>query len=115
MIFAWWMACLADAYRSVYYRRKPMLCVCPPCSLCPVRWCCGSHAARAELTRHVRRDDDDYDIDFYTVGPVPPDRLEPQGQQPSPREQLEVRRARCRLRAACWTNAPRTFLLRSSW
>ena len=25
MIFAWWMACLADAYRSVYYRRKPML------------------------------------------------------------------------------------------
>nr|VWO94904.1 Zn(2)-C6 fungal-type domain-containing protein [Ganoderma boninense] len=39
MIFAWWMACLADAYRSVYYRRKPML------------------------------DDDDYDIDFYTVGP----------------------------------------------
>ncbi|EED82367.1 predicted protein, partial [Postia placenta Mad-698-R] len=59
MIFAWWMACLADAYRSVYYRRKPML------------------------------DDDDYDIDFYTVGPVPPDHLEPQGQQPSPREQLE--------------------------
>lgn len=35
MIFAWWMACLADAYRSAYYRRKPML------------------------------DDDDYDIDFY--------------------------------------------------
>ncbi len=27
MIFAWWMACLADAYRSVYYRRKPMLLV----------------------------------------------------------------------------------------
>ena len=27
MIFAWWMACLADAYRSAYYRRKPMLCV----------------------------------------------------------------------------------------
>jgi len=59
MIFAWWMACLADAYRSVYYRRKPML------------------------------DDDDYDIDFYTVGPVPPDHLESQGTQPSPREQLE--------------------------
>ncbi|KAH9936645.1 uncharacterized protein B0H18DRAFT_974835 [Fomitopsis serialis] len=59
MIFAWWMACLADAYRSVYYRRKPML------------------------------DDDDYDIDFYTVGPVAPEHLETQGTQPSPREQLE--------------------------
>ena len=31
MIFAWWMACLADAYRSVYYRRKPMLYV--PCRI----------------------------------------------------------------------------------
>ncbi|KAH9890013.1 hypothetical protein C8Q73DRAFT_747714 [Cubamyces lactineus] len=60
MIFAWWMACLADAYRSVYYRRKPML------------------------------DDDDYDIDFYTVGPVPPDIIETSpATQPSPREQLE--------------------------
>ncbi|RPD62771.1 hypothetical protein L227DRAFT_651667 [Lentinus tigrinus ALCF2SS1-6] len=59
MIFAWWMACLADAYRSVYYRRKPML------------------------------DDDDYDIDFYTVGPVPPDIIESHAPQPSPREQLE--------------------------
>ncbi|KAL1950745.1 hypothetical protein VTO73DRAFT_5869 [Trametes versicolor] len=59
MIFAWWMACLADAYRSVYYRRKPML------------------------------DDDDYDIDFYTVGPVPPDIIESHSPQPSPREQLE--------------------------
>ncbi|KAL7280160.1 hypothetical protein ACG7TL_006579 [Trametes sanguinea] len=61
MIFAWWMACLADAYRSVYYRRKPML------------------------------DDDDYDIDFYTVGPVPPPPTESERQapQPSPREQLE--------------------------
>ncbi|TRM63963.1 hypothetical protein BD626DRAFT_493337 [Schizophyllum amplum] len=36
MLFAWWMACLADAYGSAYYRRKPLL------------------------------DDDDYDIDFYT-------------------------------------------------
>ncbi|KAI0771178.1 hypothetical protein BD413DRAFT_551633 [Trametes elegans] len=59
MIFAWWMACLADAYRSAYYRRKPML------------------------------DDDDYDIDFYTVGPVPPDIIESHAPQPSPREQLE--------------------------
>jgi len=25
MIFAWWMACLADAYSALYYRRKPML------------------------------------------------------------------------------------------
>lgn len=37
MIFAWWMACLSDAFSSFYYRRKPML------------------------------DDDDYDIDFYTA------------------------------------------------
>lgn len=33
------------------------------------------------------RDDDDYDIDFYTVGPTPPESHE---SQPSPREQLEV-------------------------
>ena len=39
------------------------------------------------------RDDDDYDIDFYTVGPVAPE-LETQGTQPSPREQLEVRCSR---------------------
>ena len=25
MIFAWWMACLADAFSAYYYRRKPML------------------------------------------------------------------------------------------
>jgi len=25
MIFAWWMACLADAFAAFYYRRKPML------------------------------------------------------------------------------------------
>ena len=36
------------------------------------------------------RDDDDYDIDFYTVGPVPPDIIESHAPQPSPREQLEV-------------------------
>ena len=41
------------------------------------------------------RDDDDYDIDFYTVGPVAPEHLETQATQPSPREQLEV----CGLRA----------------
>ncbi|GJE88395.1 Zn(II)2Cys6 transcription factor [Phanerochaete sordida] len=59
MIFAWWMACLSDAYRSVYYRRKPML------------------------------DDDDYDIDFYTVGPVPPAGSADSAPSPSVREQLE--------------------------
>ncbi|KAI0693984.1 hypothetical protein BC835DRAFT_1043215 [Cytidiella melzeri] len=60
MIFAWWMACLSDAYRSVYYRRKPML------------------------------DDDDYDIDFYTVGPATSSEIV-EAAQPSPsiREQLE--------------------------
>ena len=43
MIFAWWMACICDAYSSVYYRRKPML------------------------------DDDDYDIDFYTAETASPE------------------------------------------
>jgi len=59
MIFAWWMACLADAYHAVYYRRKPML------------------------------DDDDYDIDFYTADPVMQEAVEIQTSKPSPREQLE--------------------------
>ncbi|KAF8964208.1 hypothetical protein BDZ97DRAFT_1919159 [Flammula alnicola] len=59
MIFAWWMTCISDAYASAYYRRKPVL------------------------------DDDDYDIDFYTVDPVNPDMLDSQGPAPSPREQLE--------------------------
>jgi len=40
MIFAWWMACLSDAYASAYYRRKPQV------------------------------EDDDYDVDFYIVDPV---------------------------------------------
>jgi hypothetical protein len=26
MVYAWWMACLADAFGSAYFRRKPMLC-----------------------------------------------------------------------------------------
>ena len=60
MIFAWWMACLCDAYASAYYRRKPVL------------------------------DDEDYDIDFYTVDPIPPEVGESQTPLPSPREQLEV-------------------------
>ena len=60
MIFAWWMTCICDAYASAYYRRKPIL------------------------------DDDDYDIDFYTVDPVNPDMVDSQTPVPSPREQLEV-------------------------
>ncbi|KAH9038222.1 hypothetical protein EDB85DRAFT_1934135 [Lactarius pseudohatsudake] len=40
MIFAWWMACLSDAYASAYYRRKPQV------------------------------EEDDYDVDFYIVDPV---------------------------------------------
>lgn len=60
MIFAWWMTCLSDAYASAYYRRKPVL------------------------------DDEDYDIDFYTVDPVP----DLTDSSPSPREQLEVSRRR---------------------
>ncbi|KAI6122479.1 hypothetical protein EDD16DRAFT_764512 [Pisolithus croceorrhizus] len=43
MIFAWWMACLCDAFSSFYYHRKPIL------------------------------DDDDYDIDFYTATRDGPD------------------------------------------
>ncbi|KIJ64481.1 hypothetical protein HYDPIDRAFT_132385 [Hydnomerulius pinastri MD-312] len=47
MIFAWWMACLADAFSAFYYRRKPML------------------------------DDDDYDIDFYTADPGLQEAIDP--------------------------------------
>jgi hypothetical protein len=60
MIFAWWMACLSDAYGAAYYRRKPQV------------------------------EDEDYDVDFYTVDPVPMD-LDGQN-KPDPREHLEVRR-----------------------
>ncbi|KAJ7095959.1 hypothetical protein B0H15DRAFT_82387 [Mycena belliarum] len=59
MIFAFWMACISDAYGSVYYRHKPVL------------------------------DDDDYDIDFYTVDPINSDVAESHTPMPSPREQLE--------------------------
>lgn len=59
MIFAWWMACISDAYASAYYRRKPVL------------------------------DDDDYDIDFYTVGPSPQEQTDSASTAPSTREQLE--------------------------
>ena len=60
MIFAWWMACISDAYASAYYRRKPVL------------------------------DDDDYDIDFYTVDAANSDMSDNSTPTPSPREQLEV-------------------------
>ncbi|CAK5269768.1 unnamed protein product [Mycena citricolor] len=56
MIFAFWMACIADAYGSVFYRHKPVL------------------------------DDDDYDIDFYTVDPI---NAEGGDSRTDPREQLE--------------------------
>ena len=53
------MACLSDAYGAAYYRRKPQV------------------------------EDDDYDVDFYTVDPVS---MDPDGQtKPDPREHLEVR------------------------
>ncbi|KAH7913412.1 hypothetical protein BJ138DRAFT_1178081 [Hygrophoropsis aurantiaca] len=61
MIFAWWMACLCDAFSAFYYRRKPML------------------------------DDDDYDIDFYTADPTMQEAVESGSPaSPSPREQLEA-------------------------
>ncbi|KAH7921905.1 hypothetical protein BV22DRAFT_1071424 [Leucogyrophana mollusca] len=60
MIFAWWMACLCDAFSAFYYRRKPML------------------------------DDDDYDIDFYTADPAIQEAADSGSPaSPSPREQLE--------------------------
>ncbi|KAK7048273.1 hypothetical protein R3P38DRAFT_2868375 [Favolaschia claudopus] len=59
MIFAFWMACISDAYGSVYYRHKPVL------------------------------DDDDYDIDFYTVDPINADGGDSHAPTPDPREQLE--------------------------
>lgn len=37
-------------------------------------------------------DDDDYDIDFYTVDPLPAEMNDAQGMSMSSREQLEVRR-----------------------
>jgi hypothetical protein len=53
------MACLSDAYGAAYYRRKPQV------------------------------EDEDYDVDFYTVDPVSSDQ---DGQtKPDPREHLEVR------------------------
>ncbi|KAL1713034.1 hypothetical protein EV715DRAFT_212549 [Schizophyllum commune] len=60
MVFAWWMACLADAYGSAYYRRKPML------------------------------DDDDYDVDFYTAQTAGVGPSDPTSPDASPRDQLEV-------------------------
>ena len=82
MIFAWWMACLADAYHSAYFRRKPQLWVLSGSilELCST----GAHS-----------DDDDYDIDSYTVEPLPPEIHDVQGVQStglSPRELFEVRR-----------------------
>ncbi|KAJ7644050.1 hypothetical protein FB45DRAFT_999277 [Roridomyces roridus] len=60
MIFAFWMACIADAYGSVYYRHKSCI------------------------------DDEDYDIDFYTVDPINPENMgDSHASLPSPREQLE--------------------------
>lgn len=62
MIFAWWMACMADAYGSAYYRYKPIL------------------------------DDDDYDMDFYVADPALSEVQAGYDSaiKPSPREQLEV-------------------------
>ncbi|KAI0269919.1 hypothetical protein BC834DRAFT_863954 [Gloeopeniophorella convolvens] len=58
MIFAWWMACLSDAYGAAYYRRKPQV------------------------------EDEDYDVDFYTVEPLSSEQDSQTG-KPDPREHLE--------------------------
>jgi hypothetical protein len=61
MVFAWWMACLCDAFGAAYYRRKPLL------------------------------DNDDYDIDFYTADPVSAaDLAASSTTSASSREQLET-------------------------
>lgn len=39
----------------------------------------------------TQRDDDDYDIDFYTVDPIPTEMHDVTGVSLSPREQYEVR------------------------
>jgi len=60
MIFAWWMAVLADGYSAAYFRKKPTL------------------------------DDDDYDIDFYTATPITvPDPSDNSQRLTSNREHLE--------------------------
>jgi hypothetical protein len=67
MVFAWWFTCLCDAYASAYYRRKPQI------------------------------EDDDYDVDFYTVEPLPDKSATANGDEgangvaANPREHLEVR------------------------
>ena len=75
---------LADGYSAAYFRKKPMLYV------------AGLSRATRQLTergllRLFHRDDDDYDIDFYTADPLTiPDPLDTQ-KQASNREHLEVR------------------------
>ncbi|KIY44811.1 hypothetical protein FISHEDRAFT_61664 [Fistulina hepatica ATCC 64428] len=66
LLFAWWMALIADAYGSMYYRRKPVL------------------------------DEDDYDVDFYTVEEFDMRRIRPatngvvNGEELQTREQLQA-------------------------
>jgi hypothetical protein len=87
MIFAWWMAVLADGYSSTYFRKKPMLCVFA-FSL-SFRW--KSTNLLNGLLDILHRDDDDYDIDFYTAASItPPDPSDTQ-KPTSSREHLEVR------------------------
>ena len=53
-----------------------------------VRLVFGDHC---NVLRRRFRDDDDYDIDFYTVDPIPTEVNDPQSSSLSPREQYEVR------------------------
>ena len=52
------------------------------------RYCKHIASLNSKLaTKQARRDDDDYDIDFYTLDPVTSELLD--NSKPSPREQLE--------------------------
>jgi hypothetical protein len=93
MIFAWWMACLSDAFSSAYYRHKPVLYVYLLSML---------RLAPAYSTGF--RDDDDYDIDFYTAEPVPQEIPDSSTPVPSPREQLEVNKQCYYLRVSILTH-----------
>jgi hypothetical protein len=60
------------------------------CTYSRARLTCSVHVLLIYDLRHFRSDDDDYDIDFYTVSPVAQDAADTAGTHPSPREQLEV-------------------------
>ena len=74
------------AFRPVIHRQLYV-----HASPAPLRLCVLGTRALNLTASAAGRDDDDYDIDFYTVGPVPPSSsVDAHAQSPSVREQLEV-------------------------